>query len=419
MAAAPASVLRREEEKVKEAKAAAQPIAAEADAASEARKAADEVKAASENRRATETKRLEDERIEKERKEASALRRAAEAAAEAKPLHILGNYLLVQKLGEGSFGVVFRAVDDVKNVVAVKRFRTRLDGSPSVDRSLAANEADFASRLIKSKHANIVNVLHVLRDPGGDGFHQGSALVFEFCDRGTVHTLIERRAKSRKTLTAYEIVTIGRQILSGLLLLQEHYLVHRDLAPRNVFLHRNAEGLLLLKVGDYGMCTHVGEGGLATRKYSLHAAPEEDIAFKSDVFSVGVILFGAQIHTHKTHKHTHTYIHSHIHTHTVTHKHNYAHSDLLKLHVVDITGDRAKLFAERNIMRAELKRLSEKYGPELIDTILRMVAESPIERLNAENAFGELGNLDVSGLLLLVAVTDTGRSPQHFTFRPV
>lgn len=87
---------------------------------------------------------------------------------------------------------------------------------------------------------------------------------------------------------------IGTQLASGLSVLHEHKIIHRDLALRNLFVHCNEKGELAFKLGDFGLCLDLGDiktTGDAV-KHGIHVAPEKVYSEKSDVYALGLVFYG-------------------------------------------------------------------------------------------------------------------------------
>lgn len=87
------------------------------------------------------------------------------------------------------------------------------------------------------------------------------------------------------------------QLTAGLNALHKAKVVHRDIAPRNIFVSVNSAGESVFKLGDFGLCKYVEDEKvwISGRKYSPHEAKElldDDKAdLRCDVFSLGVSLF--------------------------------------------------------------------------------------------------------------------------------
>lgn len=282
----------------------------------------------------------------------------------------LENYTLTIPLGKGAFGVVFRAEDERKCVFAVKRFRsTRDDGGKETKASPAdaSREIVCVTRLSKITHPHIVNVHHLLTDPGDSQFLAGMAIVFEYCGEGTLLQFIETRRKMMLPLTPFEIVCLAKHLLSGLAVLHEKKFVHRDIAPPNVFVSRDAADRLVFKIGDYGRCCYLerADSLASAGNFSLHAVPETDLSLQSDVFGVGVCLFEA-----------------------------------MTLKSLTMIASRDDLIVEHKNIRAELDTLTAKYGSALVSIVQKMMTESPSQRLDALNALRALGDLRYPGLIV-------------------
>lgn len=297
----------------------------------------------------------------------------------------LANYVLKQRLGSGTFGVVFRATDENGHEFAVKRFRKNSEQlTPEAAQREQSREIENTSRLIKVEHPNLVNVKLAIHDPGDDEFLPGQALVFEYCTAGTLSGYIQRR-QQQKELTPLEVIRIGQHILAGLSVLHSHKLVHSDMATRNIFVTSINEQLVF-KIGDYGQCRYLeNEAALGTRVVeSLHGPPEERLSYPSDVFGVGVMLY-----------------------------------EVMSRQVIDVMDN---LESERKQLVERLNDLRPTFGKDcgLIDVVLRMVSESAIDRYqNGLMALHALSHLDMSSKLsasvsakFVYALQSSTRSPR-------
>ena len=133
-----------------------------------------------------------------------------------------GHYELLEKLGEGGMGVVYKAHDSkLDRIVALKFLHPDL--LASVDgRNRFLREARAVSRL---NHANIA-VIHSIEESAGNTF-----LVFEFLPGGTLKSrLMDLRLQGR-LLTIPEAVTFGLQMAGALAHAHAHAVIHRDVKP--------------------------------------------------------------------------------------------------------------------------------------------------------------------------------------------
>src|SRR5262249_19656984 len=141
----------------------------------------------------------------------------------------LGPYRVLQVLGAGGMGVVFRAEDpQLARLVALKTMLPALAASDSA-RQRFLREARAAAAI---KHDHIVSVYQVGED------RNVPFLAMEFLDGESLDSLVKREGK----LPVPETLRIGRQIASGLAAAHKRGLIHRDIKPANIFLESVVSG---------------------------------------------------------------------------------------------------------------------------------------------------------------------------------
>jgi len=201
----------------------------------------------------------------------------------------ISHYRILEKLGEGGMGVVYKAEDTrLGRIVALKTIRAACEST--VGRKQLWREA---RSLAQVSHPRICQLFDAVEDGGG------LFLVMELLDG---HSLERRLADG--PLAAREAVEIIGQILEALEALHEHQIIHRDLKPSNVFL--TPHGVKLL---DFGLArtaaggggngspmqtaTLTGSGGIAGTPYYM--APEQalgqDAGPAADIFAAGSVLY--------------------------------------------------------------------------------------------------------------------------------
>jgi eukaryotic-like serine/threonine-protein kinase len=205
--------------------------------------------------------------------------------AEAVSAH-LDDYELLEELGRGGMGVVFKALQKgLKRLVAVKMLRTG-DASDEEERKRFENEAQSVARL---QHPNIVQVYEVGESDGRQ------FLALEFVEgRSLAQHLDGTPLPARQAASMVE--TLARAIHYA----HEKQIIHRDLKPSNVLVAGTLDRCVL-KVTDFGLAKRLDlradtrtVGTLGTPSYM---APEQvDAQFgapdpRTDVYGLGAILY--------------------------------------------------------------------------------------------------------------------------------
>jgi serine/threonine-protein kinase len=204
------------------------------------------------------------------------------------PQQRIGNYLLLEKLGAGGLGEVWKARDQVLNRVVAMKFVTAA-GESGGGRELL-KEARAASAL---NHPNIVTVFEVGESP------QGAYMTMEVVDGETL-----RAKMARGILPPSDVLDIATQVAEGLAVAHAHGIVHRDLKPENIMMRVDG----YVKVLDFGLAKRLpwadepagsmtASVGTATGQLAgtfAYMSPEQarglGVGPASDVFSFGVIL---------------------------------------------------------------------------------------------------------------------------------
>jgi serine/threonine protein kinase/tetratricopeptide (TPR) repeat protein len=198
----------------------------------------------------------------------------------------ISHYRILEKLGAGGMGIVYRAHDEKLNRdIALKVLRT--EPANSDDRSqLLRKEALALSRL---NHPNIAQIYDF------DQFKGVEYLVMEFVRGETLAaSLINGPIPERET------IGIGIQLASALEAAAEVGVVHCDLKPSNVMLSATGN----VKVLDFGLAKLLKLDSEDTRSFSdalgeigtmPYTAPEqfrgEIVDFRTDIYSLGVLLY--------------------------------------------------------------------------------------------------------------------------------
>jgi serine/threonine protein kinase len=200
---------------------------------------------------------------------------------------LLGHYLILEKIGAGGMGDVYRAQDaQLDRHVALK---VLLSGSLS-NESARNRFRKEALVLAKLNHPNIETVFEFNTQNGVD------FLVMELIEGQPLNERLKQGA-----LLEGEVLRLGMQFAEGLSAAHEQKIIHRDLKPSNLMITLKGQ----LKILDFGLATLVGAKGDqnttagTTQRYGIpgtlpYMAPEQlrgSADLRSDLYSAGVVLY--------------------------------------------------------------------------------------------------------------------------------
>ena len=189
-------------------------------------------------------------------------------------------YLLLNELGAGAMGAVYRGFDELtRKDVAVK---TLLPEHAS-NQALVAQMVKEVALAQEVTHAKLLRIHTV--EPGPPPF-----IVMEFIDGETLH---ERVQASGGKLPVAEVQRILGDVLEGLEVLHAARIVHRDVKPANVLISKTGA----VKLSDYGVASTTRDQlrGAPQAGTLLYMAPEqlrgERADARSDLYAVGMMAF--------------------------------------------------------------------------------------------------------------------------------
>lgn len=191
-------------------------------------------------------------------------------------------YAKIEKVGEGTYGVVYKARDTTTNaIVALKKIRLEAE-----DEGVPSTAIREISLLKELKDRNIVQLLDIVHAD------QKLYLVFEFLE-GDLKRYIETGNQNRTPITPSIVKKFTHQLVSGLLYCHAHRILHRDLKPQNLLIDEYDN----LKLADFGLARAFG---IPMRTYThevvtlWYRAPEVLLGSRHystaiDMWSVGCI----------------------------------------------------------------------------------------------------------------------------------
>jgi WD40 repeat protein len=202
----------------------------------------------------------------------------------------LGSYEVIDKLGEGGMGEVWRASDQRLNrMVAIKMLPPAL----AADAGLRARFEQEARALGALNHPNIVTIYDVGQDEDGRAY-----MVSELVDGESLRSVLDRGP-----LPMRKAIDFAGQIAEGMAAAHALGIVHRDLKPENIMVTKSGQVKLL----DFGLAKHkTPAAGDRTATMDLsqpgtimgtagYMSPEqvraEPTDARSDIFSFGCVLY--------------------------------------------------------------------------------------------------------------------------------
>ena len=201
---------------------------------------------------------------------------------------IAGHYRLLEQIGSGSMGVVWRARDErLERIVGIKQLLLQpgLTEEQKQDaRRRALREARIAAKL---HHPNAIVVFDVAE-------HEGDpCIVMEYLAARSLAAVLGDQG----SLSVEEVAALGTQIASAIAVAHASGIVHRDIKPGNILITDSG----VAKITDFGIARAVGDVTITqTGMFAgtpAYLAPEvargSDPTSASDVFSFGATLYDA------------------------------------------------------------------------------------------------------------------------------
>ncbi|MEW2028914.1 serine/threonine-protein kinase [Streptomyces roseifaciens] len=201
---------------------------------------------------------------------------------------LAGRYRLIDQLGAGGMGVVWRAVDELLDrEVAVKEVRAPDHLREHDVRVLYARLKQEARAAARVSHPNVITVHDVIEQEGRPW------IVMEFVRGRSLAEILQHEG----VLTPKEAAKVGSMVLQALRSAHSSGVLHRDVKPANVLLEPSGRVVLT----DFGIALVEGSGTL-TRTGDLvgspdYLAPERALGQRpgtpSDLWSLGATLYAA------------------------------------------------------------------------------------------------------------------------------
>ncbi len=195
---------------------------------------------------------------------------------------IISHYKIIEKIGEGGMGVVYKAEDTKLDRTVALKFLPQHLTSTDTERARFLQEAKAAAAL---NHANVC-VIHEIQDSADEPF-----IVMEYVDGQTIRDVVGATGPVAPT----DALRYAIQIAEALEEAHNHGIVHRDIKSENIMLNAKNQ----IKVMDFGLAKLKGSLKLTKSSSTVgtlaYMAPEQIHGHKADgradIFSFGVVLF--------------------------------------------------------------------------------------------------------------------------------
>ena len=220
---------------------------------------------------------------------------------------VWSDWIIHEKLGEGSFGQVFRARKErfgVTQEAAIKVVRIPGDDAElkRVQSGYGLNEQELKEYFYPEVEKLKKEI--VLMQELGEDSHIVRILDFEIIDapdaivgwyiliRMELLECLENYIK-RADITVADVVAIGEDVLTSLEVCEERNIIHRDIKPANLF--RSDKGVY--KLGDFGIARDMraGMGSLSHKGTENYMAPEvylgKNYTSNIDIYALGIVLY--------------------------------------------------------------------------------------------------------------------------------
>lgn len=195
----------------------------------------------------------------------------------------ISHYKILEKLGEGGMGIVYKAHDTKLDRTVALKFLPKYLSSDANEKERFYHEARAAASLT---HQNVAVIYEI-------GEHEKNIfLAMEYVEGKTLKKLIEQESES---LRIKNVLEIAIQICEGLSAAHERGVVHRDIKSDNIMQTPKGQ----IKVMDFGLAKMKGASRItqagSTIGTAAYMSPEqaqgEDVDHRSDIFSFGVVLY--------------------------------------------------------------------------------------------------------------------------------
>jgi len=207
-----------------------------------------------------------------------------------RPGTVVGSYALIERIGSGSFGEVWKA--EKKNTVSSRAVAIKFPKRSEVNRDHIESEARNWERA--SGHPNVVLFIEAIECPDPEATYSSDPtetlflIVSEYIQGGSLEKWLDRN--DGKSPTIESAIKLMTGILLGLNHLHQNKIIHRDLKPANILLQEDNPRLV-----DFGLSRVISSSYSSRRSGTLlYMAPEAfhgKRTVQTDIWAAGVMLY--------------------------------------------------------------------------------------------------------------------------------
>jgi eukaryotic-like serine/threonine-protein kinase len=201
---------------------------------------------------------------------------------------VVSHYKILEKLGEGGMGEVYKATDLKLNRMTALKFLPAYFSKDEDAKQRFIHEAQNASSL---DHPNICTIFEI--DETRDSSNTAAGRLFiamAFYDGVTLKQKIQQRSMSPS-----DVIDIAAQVASGLAKAHQRGIIHRDVKPENVMVTNDG----IAKIVDFGLARFAGRTGITRPGITMgtlsYISPEQiqgkKVDHRTDIWSFGVLLY--------------------------------------------------------------------------------------------------------------------------------
>ena len=199
------------------------------------------------------------------------------------------HYNILEKLGEGGMGIVYKAKDTKLDRTVALKFLPQYSITNNEDKERFIREAKAAASL---SHSNIAHIYEIGEADDKDG-RKLMFIAMEYIDGKTLEEII--RSNGGSPLQLKTAVNYAIQIADGLQAAHEKGIIHRDIKSANIMVNDKDQ----IKIMDFGLAKLAGATRVTTLGSTMGTAaymsPEqaggEKVDHRTDIWSLGVVMY--------------------------------------------------------------------------------------------------------------------------------